>query len=213
MSKETEIVIYARLGNPQGLEQAQEIYHQEQAQVRAPNGNIRVRMERKQGAPDFSYELTTKHFTENESGVKSCIEKTEPITAVQYEMFKSVCDQYMRKVRYIFRIENVTIAAPGLSGTLQVPELKYEVDRFITADGQFSEWVKIDLELDRLHEALNKAGVQTKLTTEIVCNISKLPFQPESAFYDNGDKEGKMRELVSAIYDKQFIRKLTPPAG
>lgn len=210
MAKETELVLYARVGNEAGLLQAAEIYDQEQAQVRAPNGNIRVRMERKRGeSPDFRYELTTKHFTQTQDGIKSCEEKTEPCTAAQYEMFKSVCDQFMRKVRYVFYIENVSIKTPGMQAQLEVPGLKYEVDRFISKDGTFSEWVKIDLELDALYEALKKAGLDTSIAApHIVSKLSMLPFDPQSAFYDDGSKEGPMRDLVTAIYDKQFVRPL-----
>lgn len=210
MSKETELVIYSRIGDVKGLEQAQEIIDQEQAQVRAPNGNIRVRMHRKRGEPNFTYELTTKHFTESDNGVKACTEKTQPINAEQYEMFKSVCDQFMRKVRYVFYIENVSITSKGLEGKLEVPKFKYEVDRFIGPDGQFSDWVKIDLELDELHQALKDAGLRVN-ALQLDCKISQLPFKPVAAFCDTGEKNGKMRDLVTAIYDKQFIRPLTPP--
>jgi hypothetical protein len=213
MAKETELVIYCRIGNEAGLAQASETILQEQAQVSGPNGKIRVRMSRSINEPAYSYELTTKHFhARNDVGVKACTETNKECDQQTYEMFKSVCDQFMRKIRYIFKIESVKIQAPGLTGELEVPDLKYEVDRFIGADGALSEWVKIDLELDALYQALENAGVKMDVAPEIVSRVTSLPFQPQSAFVDDGSKDTKLRELVSAVYSKQFVRPVPPVA-
>lgn len=209
MSKlETELVFYARVGNPQGLEQASEIIYQEQAQVKAPVGRIRVRMEKRKGQADWSYNLVTKKgYTTNTGAQTSEEPEAVPVTAEVYEMFKSVCDQYMRKVRYVFKIEKITIEAPGLTGQLQVEGLCYEVDRFLTPDGSYSEWVKIDLEIDALNEALKTAGLTLDVRQHIVAKLSALPWQPEAAFHDDGSKDNAMRKLVDEIYAKEFIRK------
>lgn len=208
---ETELVFYARVGNPAGLEQASEIIYQEQAQIKAPNGRIRVRMEKPKDAAEWSYNLLTKTGFSTASGVQSSIEaKPVAISAETYERFKQVSDRYMRKIRYVFKVERASIEAPGFEGQLDVADLCYEVDRFINSDGALSEWVKIDLEIDSLLKALEKAGLSLDVQKHIVAKLSALPWKPVSAFFDDGSKGNSMRALVDEIYERQFIRKQAP---
>lgn len=207
--KETELVFYARVGNAAGLEQAQKTIYQEQVQIKAPNGRIRVRMEKSKGEEGYSYNLVTKRNFSKEGGVQVCDEpEAVTISAEAYEMFKSVNDEYMRKVRYVFPIESIKIEAPGLTGQIEVPGLCYEVDRFLTQDGAFSEWVKIDLEIDALHQAMEKAGISLDIEQHIVAKLSALPFDPQAAFHDDGSKGNAMRALVDKIYETQFLRRI-----
>lgn len=206
---EKEITIYAKVGNPAGLDQAIEIFDQEQAQNRAPNGRIRVRMERRRGGGDWTYELTTKENFSNGGGMQECEEDNEPINVRMYEMFKRVCDVFQRKVRYVFKVEHVTLNAPGLTGALEVPELKYEVDRFITASGEMSTWVKIDVEIDALMEAMQKANLDTEKPLDLKLKLSSLPFQPTDFFMEDPSNP-KSKQLISAIFDTEFNRPVKP---
>lgn len=206
---EKEITIYAKIGNPAGLQQAIEIYDQEQAQNRAPNGRIRVRMERKRGNPAWDYTLTTKENFTSGGGMQDCEEDTEVINLHVYEMFKRVCDVFQRKVRYVFKVEQITLNAPGLTGALEVPELKYEVDHFITATGEFSSWCKIDVEIDALMEAMQKANLDTNKPLDLKLKLSSLPFQPTDFFMEDPNNP-KSKELISAIFDKEFNRPVKP---
>lgn len=210
MSKpETELVIYAKVTKPEGLELATKIIYQEQAQIKAQNGRIRVRMEKNKGEENYSYNILVKTGYKKEA-VQTAMESAPiDIDGNLYEMFKQASGEFMRKVRYVFKVEKVTIASPGLTGELTVDDLFYEVDRFIKADGSFSEWVKIDVEIDSLLTALNAAGLNAELKKEMIVKVSSLPFGPESIFIDDGSKDNSMRKLVDKIYETEFIRKLT----
>lgn len=210
---ETEIVIYAKIGNEEGLKQAFKTIDQEQAQVRAPNGRIRVRMERDTSIKnDWVYTLTTKHKVNNVTGIASNKETTKLIDDEIYSMFKSVADVFQRKTRYVFKVENVKVQTSNMSGQITVEELFFEVDRFYTEkpDGtiEFSEWVKIDIEIDNLIAALKESGIDPdSLKMEIKVALSQLPFEPTSAFMEEPDNP-KTKELISAIYDNLFNRKI-----
>lgn len=208
---ETEIVIYAKVGNEQGLDQAFKVIHQEQAQVRAPNGRIRVRMERDAKLQnDWVYTLTTKHKGQAVAGIASNKELNKLIDDETYSMFKSVADVFQRKTRYVFKVENVKIESANMSGQVTVEELNFEVDRFYVEneDGSiaYSEWVKIDIELDNLIKALKESGFNPDaLKMELKVVLSQLPFQPTNAFMEDPSNP-KTTELISAIYDTQFNR-------
>lgn len=208
---ETEIVIYAKVGNEQGLDKAFKVIHQEQAQVRAPNGRIRVRMERDAKLQnDWVYTLTTKHKGKAISGIASNKELNKLIDDETYSMFKSVADVFQRKTRYVFKVENVKIESANMSGQVTAEELNFEVDRFYVEneDGSiaYSEWVKIDIELDNLIKALKESGFNPDaLKMELKVVLSQLPFQPTNAFMEDPSNP-KTTELISAIYDNQFNR-------
>ena len=210
--KETEIVIYAKIGNEEGLKQAFKTIDQEQAQVHAPNGRIRVSMERDTSIKnDWVYTLTTKHKVNNVTGIASNKETTKLIDDEIYSMFKSVADVFQRKTRYVFKVENVKVQTSNMSGQIYVEELFFEVDRFYTEkpDGtiEFSEWVKIDIEIDNLIAALKEDSYPDSLNMEIKVALSQLPFAPTSAFMEEPDNP-KTKELIGAIFDNLFNRKI-----
>lgn len=210
-SNERESTIYARVSNPKGLWQAAEVIHQEQAQIKTPFGNIRVRMERPDGAKDWEYTLTTKHFNPSDKGVKDADEDTEGVSSKIYQMFKSVCKEYMRKTRFVFMVERLVIDKPGMQAVIELKDIKYEVDVFYKEDGQMSDYVKIDIELQNLKPQLEAAGIAIK-DIDLTARISRLPFAPVAAFIDDGSG-GKMREFISMIYETQFLRKNKPASA
>lgn len=205
---ERESTIYARMTNPAGLWQAAKVLHQEQAQIKAPGGNIRVRMERVDGANAWEYTLTTKHFTAAENGVKDADEETKVIDEQAYRMFKSVCKEYMRKTRFVFMVERLIIEKPGVRTEIELKDVKYEVDVFYKQNGEVSEYVKIDVELQAIKPQLDALGIELDVT-DLTARISRLPFAPVAAFVDDG-RGGKMREFISMLYESQFLRKNVP---
>lgn len=205
---ERESTIYARMTNPSGLWQAAQVLHQEQAQIKGPSGNIRVRKERNDNSSSWEFTMSTKHFTASSGGVKNADEDTEKITPKHYEMFKSVCKDYMRKTRFVFMVEKLVIEKPGVKTEVELKDVKYEVDVFYKENGEASEYVKIDVELQNIKPQLDALGIDIG-TVNLTARVSKLPFGPVAAFVDDGSG-GKMREFISMIYETQFLRKLTP---
>lgn len=209
MAQETEIDFYARVGNPSGFSKATRVIKQEQAEHKTPTGSLRVRMHKADGAPEWTYELTTKIKRPPVDGVKSSQESTTAITKEAYEIFKSSCVQFMRKVRYVFAIPSVNLSSGGFSGELECPGLCYEVDRFVMPDGRMSDHVKIDLELDPLYKALALAGVEVVITPELVVSASALPFEPTGLVFE-GAGAGDTKKTITQLYQNEFLRQVTP---
>lgn len=207
MASEKELVIYAKVGDYEGLKKAQQIIHQEQAQQKFPGGRMRVRMERPDGVKDYTYTFTTKSGYSQADGLQNCEEENTPVDSKVYEMFKSTCKDFQRKTRFVFKVENIKVNTPGMEAELDVPELVYEVDVFYTTEGKFSQWCKIDVELDGLFAALKAAGIDTDKELDLKLQLSSLPFKPKDAYMETA-ADPKSKELTWTIYEKEFNRPL-----
>lgn len=198
---EDEIVIYGRIGNRDGLARAVEFIEQDQAQIKTPKGCTRVRKFRVGRA--WSYEMTVKTMVSKGDVVRQK-EKTTEITSDVYRLFVSGCDSRMIKTRFVFPIERCTVKNPTMTAEVVVEGLKWEVDVFQTPKGAMSEWCKIDLEITGLRKQLKDAGLTVK-DLKLALKVTGLPIDLQSYFYDDGAKSGPMRDLVSMIYETQFI--------
>lgn len=203
---EDEVVIYARIGNRDGLAKATSAIEQEQAQIKTPTGSIRVRKFRT--GHSWSYEMTAKTLVSKGEVIKQT-EKTTEVTSDVYRLFLSACQTKMVKSRFVFPIERCTVKNATLNAEVVLEGLKWEVDVFQTPEGLMSEWCKIDLEITTLRKQLKAAGLKVK-DLKLALKVTGLPFDPLAYFYDDGAKSGDMRELVSTIYATQFLIPVNP---
>lgn len=204
---EKEVVMYARIGNREGLNQAASSMKQIQAQLMGPRSRIRIRYEEKDGQPPTCVMTTKKPVDHN--GTQVMKETNADVSKEALEVFMISCDQVFYKTRYEFPIERATLLTKDLRAEIEVTDLKFEVDVF-TVNGKESEWCKIDVEVQALIPQLEAKGLKlSDVELNLNVKISGLPFQPEAFFVDTGEKTGPMRELVTMIYEKQFITKLT----
>ncbi len=201
--EEDEVTIYAKIMNPEGLAQASYIEQHEQAEVKTKAGKIRIRKTTQNGRLP-TYELTTKTPVASQGTFKN-IETTKKINEEIYNMFMSVCSDFMSKTRYVFKAEQLRIKRGDMDATIKTNELKYEVDVFTKADGSISQWCKIDLEVDKIAEILTANNV-TVQNLKLVASISGLPFEPDYVAIDNRDNDDPDRKaFITALYQKEFL--------
>lgn len=207
---EQEVVIYAKIGNVEGLKQATKIEHHKQAQIKTSVGSIRVRYTKPQdfvqadGKEGF-YDQTTKVPMAGE-GVKKMEEHPLPISEELFNQFLDVAPTYMDKTRYSFKAEKVTIGTAESSDTLDIGDLWFEVDVFKKADGTESEWCKIDVEIQGVAEKLKGTPFENqKLNFKV--SIGKLPFAPSSFVLEGGTEDPKKKALITQLYETEFLIK------
>lgn len=94
-----------------------------------------------------------------------------------FKQFKLIADQGMIKTRYTFPID----------GT----RLKFEVDVFHLPNGEKSEWVKIDLEVN---EPLESIPPLPEGFSEIILN-------------QKDDQTDEERQLIRSLYETAFLTK------
>lgn len=207
--QEKEVVIYARIGKHDGLQQARLVIKQVQGQIIGPHARIRVRREQV-GAGTPVYCMTTKK-PHSHNGTQVMNETTAPITEDAFKVFLGACDQIFDKVRYVFPIEKATVLTKDLSAEVELTDLKFEVDVFNIPGKEKQDWCKIDVEVQSLLPQLEAKGLKLA-DIDLNLKINSLPFEPVSFFVDTGDKTGQMRELVTMIYETQFVTKLVNEA-
>lgn len=210
--KEQEAVIYAKISDRLGLEQAVSVEHQIQAQIKTPVGSIRVRRTAvgsqfgKRTAPtETRYEQTTK-VIDPSTQLRTMVEDTETITERLFNQFLGVAPSYMNKTRYKFNVEKVTVSSQDSDTTIEVAGLVFEVDVFMKADNTISEWCKIDVEVQNLNAALKGTPFENS-NVKLVLGISKLPFKPTDYVVEGEDGNEDKRKLITALYDSEFLIK------
>ena len=204
---EDEVTIYAKISNPDGLEQAYKVEHHIQASIKTDNGTIRVRhtqplrLNGNEGGEE-TYVQTTKKYTRSD-GVKSSIEKNIPITKEQFDQFLEICEDYMSKTRYVFRVENLVIGGEG-GASIEAKDLNFEVDVFEKKDKTVSVWCKIDVEVQGLVKQLQEAGLKID-QVNLKIRIGHLPFAPVDFVLDDKDGNKDKKELIKELYKSEFL--------
>ena len=106
VKREDEIVIYARINDFEGLKKADSKEGQEQWQVNAPFGKIRVR---KTTVGDLEGKYTQAIKTrDSQVGIAGGTELEFEVDVNVFEAFKSIADNGMIKDRYVFNASNIT---------------------------------------------------------------------------------------------------------
>lgn len=202
-SEETEVVIYAKVTNPEGLSQASHIEQHEQGQLKSDKGSLRIRKIIVDGKEPV-FEMTSK-VKKNAENVQSSIETTERINEKVFNLFMGMCDSFMSKTRYIFKVETIKGKKGDLEFEIKAKDMKFEVDVFRNSRGETSKWCKIDIEVDKLKDILESNDI-TVGQIKLIARIGKLPFKPSDIVIDDGlDNDVDKSELIKELYNSEFL--------
>ena len=197
---ETEATIYAKIGNVEGLKEAEHVEHHEQLEGPSVDGG-RFRCRKTTTDQDVTYVLTMKVKTVGGiAGIDGSIEYDLPIDEAFYTAFKHLSTKRLDKTRYVFHGESTKDL--DTDSDVVLPAVKYEVDVFKKQDGGYSEWVKIDVELDDVIAKLREHGVDPDKAT-LKVKVSHLPFKPVGGFIAKQATE-QQKAILSDIWDKHF---------
>jgi len=194
VNTETEYVFYAKLKDPDILRAATAVEDQEQWTLKIPKtpdnlseGTMRVRKTKEGNSVTYALTIKTRlnapqgdlsnTDTQVAADLQKMLEVTIEATEDCFEMFKRMADSGMIKTRYTLPIQD--------------SDCVFEVDRFITSEGQYSQWVKIDL--------------------EVKVPLSEIPQLPEGftdVIYNQKGKQSEQEsEFVTRLYDQVFLTK------
>ncbi len=209
-NEETEIVLFAKIDDPNVLNEAENIEDHIQLEVRTETGaKMRVRKitpvkgDREGGAS--RYEFTMKQNVQNKAGVKSALETTQEVDRNFYENFAGIAEQAIVKRRYSF-----TGNAPKTD--LHVPAVVYEVDEFVNiSTKEKSQWYKIEIEIDHVIDALKKQGIETD-TVKQKFDFSNLPFTSLDMFSPSNMSD-EQKQLLDRLWEEEFAKKLSGDAS
>lgn len=129
---------------------------QEQYAILKPNGTIRIRRKEINGADQFIQAMKTW-----EAGVVGKDEAQHEVSADEFAMFKRIADSGFYKRRYFIPVNE---------------SLKWEVDAILNHKGEFTSWVKVDLEVpdDYTGEIPNHETLPFTLTEAILSQFNTM---------------------------------------
>jgi hypothetical protein len=207
---ETELVIYCKVGYFEGLKDAIKKEHHDQYEIKSEQeltknkGCVRVR--KTTGGDGVKFVQTNKVRSQDEN-LSISEEFNIDITEEHFNCFAKIAPSKTIKDRFIFLSKNVTVNKFGdETETIDVPELKFEVDVFPKEEGGYHEWCKIDVELDPLIKAINDSGKDIK-EFNLSIKINHLPFKPTESFVGSEANE-EQKKIIDMFYQELFFVKL-----
>lgn len=183
---ETEITFYAKIGNPEGLKQADSIEDHEQLEVRLSNGNkLRVRKVTKKDSNIPEYVFTAKIKEQEDTGepetIHEVMEYSINVNEAFLLMFSEIMEQRIEKRRFFFKNRSIVLTVGGIGTPIHLDNVCFEVDSFKT-NGRVPEYVKIDLEVDQILKYLDEHYPDLNIVNLNV-KLGNLPFNPINIIY------------------------------
>lgn len=205
---ETEITIYAKISNLEGLKESKG--SEEQIQVEAQLGqdhHCRVRKTTVNGQDKYVYTFKVQQEGAN-SDLDARREHNVDVDEGFFNDFILTADKLQDKVRYFFEAENITLMHPegDHNKEIVVPGVVYEVDVFKKPDGTVSEWCKIDIEIDKILVFMEHNYPDLK-DLKLTIRISQLPIKPINGLL-NDKSNSTVRSFIQHLYDVDFCRDL-----
>jgi hypothetical protein len=206
---ETEITIYAKIGRPEGLKEADDCEEHEQIQARLTDSSrIRIRKTIKNGVASLS--MTIKNdLKDTHEGLDATQETTIAIDEGFYQAFKEGASEVIQKTRYCFHSKNVT--ASIIDGTerksITLPNVKYEVDVFHVDKHNSCVWCKIDIEVDAIEKFIRQNYADVK-DIKLSIAVSHLPFKPTEMFMKEADMPQMHQSLLDDLWENYFTQKI-----
>ena len=199
--KETEITIYAKIGDFNGFTEAHSKEHHYQVEGKFSTGKkVRTRKTTKEDGTE-SFVLTIKIENSDNGHAASRVEHNINIDEEFFNAFKQCAEKAVKKTRYFFYSNNTVLKKQdnGEDQDIKLPDLIYQVDVYETTDGKQVDWCKIDIELDKLMEYM-KANHSDIKNLKFNVSVEHLPFKPtESIVSTTEDDEQKAR--LNSIWD------------
>lgn len=205
LTEEREITLYAKVGDYNGFKDAEHSMNiQELSTLIEGKGKYRAR--KYVGENGSSYKAGIKSKSTGDT-VKKAIDEETSVSAAYFEATRLLADQMTIRDRFTFKGSTAKVNIKGT--TIAVPPVEYQVDVFLRFDGRESEWIKIDIELDKFYDAIKGIEGFTE-DIDITLSVAHLPFKPQEVFIACKENSDEQRDIIAALW-KEFSQ--TPDGG
>ena len=206
---ESELAVFAKITDESKLLEADEIFYQEQPEAKLKSGSkARCRKEvmldrsLKKMNGNISYVFTFKVQEEGTEENPLSIKKENNCLVNEefYNNWLKVSDYCQKKIRFGFNAKSaqIKVESHGETQTVEVPDVKYEVDVFLDQDNKTSNVCKIDVEVDKV---LNYLKEHHPEITDAVLKVDFLwlPFGPTDLIYPRQATD-QQRSYLDEVY-------------
>lgn len=194
---EEEITIFAKVGDFNGFAKADSSSNIQELSTLIP-GRGKSRHRKISDGDGTHYIANIKGFGQGDV-VKTALDEDIASTAAFYEAGRMLADRLVIRDRFVFTGSTACLTIGGKE--VMVPPIDFQVDVFHRFDGRESEWVKIDIEVNRLMDALRSMG-KDKSDLELEIRVSHLPFLPQDAFIVSDKNTPEEKALVKKIWEE-----------
>lgn len=197
---EDEVTIYAKVGDFKGFREANRVINiHELSTFIEGKGKYRVRKNTDESGTSFV--ATIKGQTEG-NVVKTNVDHPAVVNAGYFEAARILADGLTIRDRFIFNGSVATIKKGDKE--VQIPPIDFEVDVYTRHDGRESEWVKIDVEVGKILEAIKSLGMGDgdNPLMDLTITVSDLPFKPQAAFISSSDNTPEELEVIRKLWDE-----------
>lgn len=193
---EKEITVYALVGDFAGFKSADSVSNIQELSTRIP-GRGKYRSRKITDGNGTSFIANVK--SEGIGGVvKTSLDEDAAVTAAYFEATRIVADRLSIRDRFVFNGSTASFVINGKE--ILVPPIDFQVDVFHRFDGRECEWVKIDIEIDALLDALRSVSKEAQ-PMDITIKVSHLPFKPQRAFIASPENTTEELALISGIWN------------
>lgn len=216
ISEETEITVFGRLDSFEPLNEFNEVEDHIQLETKFSNGKkARVRKTIKNGEVD--YELTFKSNKSISGDVQptipTTVEHTIKVDSLIFDYFKTVCEKAFYKKRYTQRSKNVQLVInidEETQQTIELPELLFQIDVYEKQSGGFSQWCKIDIEIDKIKRKIKELYPDCEVSIAIKLSLKNLPINLlDSIIKETADKVDL--EIIDNLFKDEYRTTLKLP--
>lgn len=201
-SKETEVVFYAKVGDMVALKSCEDFEDHYQIENRLMDGSkIRVRKTINRGEITFDFTCKKKTKEQESKSNQECTEFNSRVDEDFFNLFKNIASDMIVKRRYKFKSQKLTLSISGQLEPINIDDMVFEVDLF-TRDGVESEYVKIDVEVDKL-VAWIEEHYPDVTEARLIISTDKLPFEPYDVIHAPTATE-EQKATVQKIWNEQF---------
>lgn len=194
---EEEVTIFAKIGDFNGFNKADDSANIQELNTFLP-GKGKYRHRKISDGNGTFYVVNIKGLGEG-GVVKAALDEDLPSTAAFYEAGRAMADRLVIRDRFLFNGSPAALTIDDKEVLL--PPIDYQVDVFHRFDGRESEWAKIDIEVNRLLDAIRSMGKDPD-NVELTIKVSHLPFLPQDAFIVSNDNTPEEKALIKKIWEE-----------
>ncbi len=220
---ESELAVFAKITDPDKLLLADEIYYQEQPEAKLKSGSkTRCRMEcqldnslkRMKSLTNYVFTFKVEAEKNRESPLSIKTEANCLVNKDFYDNWKSVADYCQKKIRFVFKADSAKIKVKTENGdqSIDVPDIKFEVDVFLNAENETTDACKIDVEVDKVLNYLSEHHPDIEKAV-IIVDFFWLPFGPTDLIYPR-EATDEQRKYLDGVYkdliNQPIVKKETP---